>query len=66
MTHFRVFWEIDIYTDTSREAAEKALKIQKDPESTAKIFTVCNVSPEATTFPGKVCDTIDLSIGETK
>ena len=37
---FRVVWEIDIEADSPEEAAAEALKIQRDPESTATDFTV--------------------------
>ena len=37
---YRVTWEIDIDAASSREAAEKALHIQRDPDSTATVFTV--------------------------
>lgn len=40
MMQFRVTWAIDIEADTAREAAEKALEVQRDPESTAVIFEV--------------------------
>ena len=36
----RVQWEIDIDADSPREAAEKALAIQRNPESIATVFTV--------------------------
>lgn len=38
MPEYRVVWEIDIEADTPKEAAKKALKIQRDPESTATVF----------------------------
>ena len=37
---FRVTWEIDIDASSPREAAEKALHIQRDVDSTATVFTV--------------------------
>ena len=40
MTEYRVTWEIDIEADTPLEAAEEALTIQRDPESTATFFKV--------------------------
>lgn len=40
MTTYRVTWEIDIEGGTPQEAAELALKIQRDPESLATYFTV--------------------------
>lgn len=40
MTTYRVVWEIDIDADTPKEAAEEALRIQRDPESIAIFFKV--------------------------
>lgn len=37
---YRVTWEIDIDAANPREAAEKALHIQRDVDSTATVFTV--------------------------
>ncbi|MGB8481346.1 MAG: hypothetical protein WCE63_21275 [Acidobacteriaceae bacterium] len=37
---FRVTWEIDIDAASPREAAEKALHIQRDVDSIATVFTV--------------------------
>ena len=37
---YRVVWEIDIHARNPREAAEKALGIQRNPESIATIFAV--------------------------
>ena len=36
----RVRWEIDVDAQSAREAARKALDIQRDPASTAVVFTV--------------------------
>jgi hypothetical protein len=40
MKSWRVTWGIDIEADTPREAAEKALAIQRDPFSCAVVFQV--------------------------
>ncbi len=40
MAHYRVKWEIDIEADTAQEAAQQALDIQRDAESTATVFHV--------------------------
>jgi hypothetical protein len=40
MPTYLVTWEIDIDADSPREAAEKALAIQRNPESTATVFQV--------------------------
>ena len=44
MAEFRVKWEMDIEADSPREAAEKALKIHRDPDSIATVFTTVRVS----------------------
>jgi len=36
----RVRWEIDLEARTAKEAARKALRIQRDPESIATVFEV--------------------------
>ena len=40
MKTYRVKWEIDVEAKTPREAAEWALRIQRDRESTATVFSV--------------------------
>lgn len=40
MPTYRVMWEIDIEAETKREAAEEALRIQRDPDSIATVFMV--------------------------
>lgn len=40
MPEYRVIWEMDIDASSPREAAEEALKVHRDPESIATIFTV--------------------------
>lgn len=37
---YRIVWEIDIEASSHKEAAEEALKIQRDPESLATVFDV--------------------------
>lgn len=37
---YRVSWEIDVHADAPREAAEQALKIQRNPASIATVFQV--------------------------
>ena len=39
---YLVVWEIDIYADSPREAAEKAWEHMRHPFSTANVFTVLN------------------------
>jgi hypothetical protein len=38
----RVVWEVNVDADGPREAAEKALAMQRNPESTATVFDVTN------------------------
>ena len=38
--NYRVTWEIDIEADSAHEAAETALEIQRQPDSTATVFTI--------------------------
>ena len=40
MKNYRVKWEIDIYANSAREAAQEAQAIQRDKESTATVFQV--------------------------
>jgi hypothetical protein len=49
----RVRWEIDVDARTAREAARKALEIQRDPGSIATVFDV--------TYKGKTVR-VDLSL----
>jgi len=41
-TRIRVVWEVDVDADGPREAAEEALRMQRNPESTATVFDVTN------------------------
>jgi hypothetical protein len=46
--NYRVLWEIDIFdADSPREAAEKALEIQRKPDSIATVFTVRDETDES-------------------
>jgi hypothetical protein len=47
MMSYRVFWEIDIDADSPREAAEKALEIQRRPDSTTTAFSVRDEAGES-------------------
>ena len=40
MATYHVMWEIEIEADSHHEAAREALKIHRDPESTATVFYV--------------------------
>lgn len=58
---YRVIWEIDIDADDPREAAEIALEIQRDPNSTATVFT-CHDG-----FGNETClDLTDYSAGRNQ
>ena len=47
MTNYRVSWEIDIDADSPRDAAEKAVEIQRRPDSIATVFTVWDDTGES-------------------
>lgn len=57
MADYRVKWEIDVFdVDSAEDAAREALRIQRDPASTATVFDVLPVQP-----PGLVpFTTVDL------
>lgn len=38
---YRVHWEIDVEAESPTAAARQALTIQRDPNSTANVFDVC-------------------------
>lgn len=40
MKNYLVEWYIDVEAESPQEAAEKALEIQRDPDSIATVFTV--------------------------
>jgi hypothetical protein len=40
MKTYRVRWEIDLEADSCLEAAERALEIQRNPDSIATVFDV--------------------------
>lgn len=50
MAEYRVEWAIDIEADTPEEAARLALEIQRDPASTAMVFTVTDEAGEVATI----------------
>lgn len=43
MGEYLVTWEVEIDADSPREAAVKALTMQRDPKSTATVFTIAAV-----------------------
>lgn len=46
MPSYCVTWEIDINAETSLLAAKEALKVQRDPSSSATVFSVVDESGE--------------------
>lgn len=60
MKTFLVCWEIQLDAETAREAAEKALEIQRDPSSIATVFDVWAEDEEHDYYR------IDLSKEETE
>ncbi len=46
---YHIIWEIDLEADSPKEAAEKALAIQRDRTSCATIFDVYDESCEKVT-----------------
>ena len=40
---FKVTWEIELDAESAADAARAALKIQRDPDSSATVFNVENV-----------------------
>lgn len=40
MTTYLITWYIELDADSAEEAAQKALEIQRDPDSTATVFDV--------------------------
>lgn len=57
MSTYHVEWVIDIEANSSREAAEKALAIQRDVFSTATVFNVITEDDDEWT-------TVDLEVEE--
>lgn len=48
MKTYRVIWEIEVDADSFLNAAQQALEIQRDPDSTALVFMVtetCSTLP---------------------
>lgn len=43
MPEYRVMWEIDIEAESPRQAAEKALEIQREAGSEAVVFSVTQI-----------------------
>jgi hypothetical protein len=51
---FRVIWEIDVWADSPREAAERAREIQLDQTSAATVFKIAEKRSECFEFSGVV------------
>jgi hypothetical protein len=47
MPQYTVTWEIEIHAETPEEAAREALAIQRDVNSTATVFHLCDEGGEA-------------------
>lgn len=61
--NYRVIWMIDIEAESPQEAAAEALKIQRDPDSTATSFDVM-IPPQYPDIEAKIV-TVDLEeVGE--
>lgn len=60
MTEYRLTWVIELSADSPREAAERALEIQRDPTSIATVFDVVETA-DGGCLPGW---TIDLTPDE--
>jgi hypothetical protein len=59
---YRVVWEIDVEARTPREAAKKALAIQRKPDSAALVFEVAAYG--VTTLEAR--EAIDLQQGSNR
>jgi hypothetical protein len=44
MPEYQVRWDIELTADSPREAAEQALRMQRDPSGWATVFTVTDGS----------------------
>lgn len=55
---YAVTWEIELEAETPKEAALKALQIQRDPDSLATVFTVKRYGRPSESYE------IDLTQGE--
>ena len=58
LMEYAVIWKIDIDAESPREAAEIALKIQRDPFSTATVFEVSERDSDESCL-------IDLEVAES-
>ncbi len=47
---YKVVWEIDLHAETPREAAEIALRMQRDRDSIATVFEVTEPSGNKLVF----------------
>ena len=45
LREYHVMWEIELSATSARDAAKQALDVQRDPDSTATIFTVYELRP---------------------
>jgi hypothetical protein len=64
MPSFIVDWSIELEADTQEEAAETALKIQRDPNSTATVFAVTEVLQDGELNKTNIIDLAPSDIDE--
>ena len=63
MNQYRVRWDIELDAPSPEEAAQKALEIQRDPNSWATCFTVYELDEHGQIDPRVVID-LDLGVPE--
>jgi hypothetical protein len=61
MPEYHIIWEIDVYADSPREAAERALAIHRNPESIATFFEVTDEAGTTERIDLEDCD--DTNVG---
>src|SRR6266511_245878 len=59
MQTYRVTWTIDVQAEDAFDAAQQALRIQRDRQSTATIFDVTTIPEEVDLAPDKDQDACD-------
>jgi hypothetical protein len=61
-TEYTVTWTIDLLATSAQDAAAEALAIQRDPLSTATVFTVTSFDREGAYEPDiEIIDLLDFS-----
>jgi hypothetical protein len=67
LREYRVVWEIDVYGTSPQNAAKEALKIQRDPKSTATVFDVYRIDTDGETDVLKLmakCEPVRVDLEE--